>query len=284
MPRSSGGSLAISATSTMTPYPASSPSTSPISRISAPCAWMNRVLRHHRYMTPARPAAMTKSTTIGRTIRAWPVPGAIGLAVRVAPVVRSPPVAFMAPVVLIAPVDRIALPIGLASAVVCAPVARMAPVVRPSAPVLRAESRAGLAPVILVSSAGLPAVARAGAIRGIAPVSRRGRAPVPPRGNAPVSPRDGGGAGLSRGVAGSVGCAPVEGTRQELVHRRPTAGSAHSGGGSCEVCVWAAGACPAGPGRPPGQYSGWSGSGSTGACAPVCQMDGGGLAGRSRPG
>src|SRR5580692_8404152 len=97
-------------------------------------------------MTPTRPSATRASTTMGSTIRALPVPGAIGLAVRMAPVVRTALAARMAPVVLMAPV------IVLASAAACAPVARR-PLAARMAPVVR------MPPVVLVgSSAGLPVV------------------------------------------------------------------------------------------------------------------------------
>ena len=80
---------------------------------------------------------MRASTTMGRTTRALPVPGAIGLAVRMVPVCLN------APVVLIAP------PTVLASAVVCAPEARKLPVVR-SAPVV-------LMPPVVLAGSGAPA-------------------------------------------------------------------------------------------------------------------------------
>ena len=149
---------------------------------------------------------MTASTTMGKTIRARPVPGAIGLAVRMAPAVRTRPVVLMPPVAV------------LAAAVTGVPVARKPPVVL-------------MPPVVLVtSSARLPPVVLAGASTGLAPVSRR----------------SGGGIGRTRGGVGSLGCPSVWRTRQDVVHRRPIAGSAHSGGGSCR------GGGPSGPPRPGG--------------------------------
>src|SRR5690348_13481571 len=88
---------------------------------------------------------MTASTTLGRTTRAFPVPGAIGLAVRVAPVDRLTP-----------------------------PAAGMAPVVRMNPPVVLAGSSAWLAPVTR-ARAGLAAVARTVLAGGAAEDSQGGR-------------------------------------------------------------------------------------------------------------
>ena len=221
MPFSSGGSLAISATRMMTPYPASRPVTSPMSVRMAPGVCMKSVSRHHRYMVPSRPSPMTASTTIGKTIRALPVPGEIGLAVRIGPVARgTPAVGLRAPVVLMAPATV------LASAVACAPVARIAPVVLPRAPVVRRP------PVALVRSGnGLALVALTGPR---APVGAPCGAAVSQGGSCPVCRWAGEGrpCGVLGWSCGSLDCAPVGRTRQDCVQRRPTAGSAHSGGGS----------------------------------------------------
>jgi hypothetical protein len=136
---------------------------------------------------------MTASTTMGSTMRARPVPGAIGLTARMLPVFRMAPVVLTAfappcaPVARKLPVDRIPpvvltgsagrpVPGGGASQGGTCSVAGWAPVLRAQAPV----SRRGIAPV---------------SRRGIAPVSRRGIAPVSRRGIAPVSRLAGGAAG-----------------------------------------------------------------------------------------
>src|SRR5580693_239381 len=80
MPFSSGGSLAISATRTTNPYPASRPSTSPASVIRAPVVVGRGVLRHHRAITTSAPRPMRDSTSTGRIIRAIPRPGRSGRA------------------------------------------------------------------------------------------------------------------------------------------------------------------------------------------------------------
>src|SRR6185437_5728575 len=120
MPFSSGVSRAISATRTTTPYPARSPRISPMLISRAPGVDRNTVVFLHRQARPRKPSPMTVSTTMGSTIRAFPVPGVIGLAVRTAPVRRVTPVALSAPVVLVgssagwAPVARAGASAGLA--------------------------------------------------------------------------------------------------------------------------------------------------------------------------
>jgi hypothetical protein len=75
---------------------------------------------------------------------------------------------------------------------------------------------------------------------GCGPVACTGYPPESPRrGKPPVSRRGGGSGhcgGDDGGCAGSVGCPLVSRTRQDDVQRRPTAGSAHSGGGISGVC------------------------------------------------
>jgi hypothetical protein len=153
---------------------------------------------------------------MGSTMRARPVPGAIGLTARMLPVFR------IAPVVL--------------TAVACAPAARKLPVVL-IPPVVRAGSAGRPAPGGGVSQGGSCSVAGwAPVLRAQAPVSRRGIAPVSRRGIAPVwrpaGGADGGAAGRS---AGSTGCAAVARTRQDVVQRWFIGESAHSGGGSWPV-------------------------------------------------
>ena len=65
MPRSSGGSRAISATSTTTPYPASRPRIRPAPVSASPSPVIGGVSRHHNALTPATPAAMMASTRPG---------------------------------------------------------------------------------------------------------------------------------------------------------------------------------------------------------------------------
>ena len=213
-----------------------------------------------------------------------------------APVVRrAPAAALMAPVVRRAPATVLAL------GAVCAPVARRLPVV------LRAP---------VPETARCPGGIECGVGRGrpdsaCRPHGARGPRPGRPPGfrwstsqggscsvgcgarPCGVGQEPGLPAGRRRGRTfrrrhRQRGCAPVGWTRQEVVQRRPIAGSAHSGGGRSRAACRSAvrqRVCPLGP-RPRRRLGpARGGSGRTGACcrrAP--QIDGGGPTGRPRPG